>query len=155
MDTTNQEPDTCDKSPERIEKSIDALIRLIVADPFELPEAILLGMHFREDVTLSFVASSGDVYELLSDPVHKLEASMFDAIAVITCGWAAPFKAADDPDALVAPSESPNRVRVRVTLLAGVEGVCSSVRFANKPDDVLFDEGRGPLGDAVLDFWAR
>lgn len=155
MDTTNQDPDTCDRSPARIEKAIDALIRLIVGDPFELPEAVLLGMHFRDDVTLSFVASSGDVYELLGDPGNKLEASLFDAIAVVTSGWAAPFIPTDDTSMMVAPSKSPNRVRVRVTLLAGVEGVCGSVRFANKPNVALFDEGRGSLGDALLDFWAR
>lgn len=155
MDTTNQAPDTCDRSPARIEKAIDALIRLVVEDPFELPEAILLGMHFREDVTLSFVASSGDVYELLSDPGNKLEASLFDAVAVTTCGWATPFGPSDDPSRMTAPSESPNRVRVRATLLTGVAGVCSSVRFANKPNDARFDAGYGPLSDALLDFWVR
>lgn len=152
---TNKEHSTCDKSPERVEKAIHALLGLVCEDPLELPEAVLLGMHFREDVSLSYIASSGDVYELLGDEKNKLEASLFDAVAVVFCGWGAPIEPTGVISELIAPSASPDRVRVRVTLTAGVDGVCSSMRFANKPDGVLFDDGRGTLGDALLDFWAK
>ena len=155
MDITNKEYSTCDKSPERIEKAIHALLALVCEDPLELPEAVLLGMRFHEDVSLSFIASSGDVYKLLGDAGNKLEASLFDAVAVVFCGWGAPIDPTGDISELVAPSASPDRVRVRVTLTAGVDGARSSVRFANKPDKVLFDDGRGAIGDALLDFWAK
>lgn len=155
MDITNKEHSTCDKSPERVEKAIHALLGLVCEDPLELPEAVLLGMHFREDVSLSFIASAGDVYELLGDEKNKLEASLFDAVALVFCGWGAPIEPAGAISELIAPSASPDRVRVRVILTAGVDGVCSSMRFANKPDGVLFDDGRGTLGDALLDFWAK
>ena len=68
MDITNKEHSTCDKSPERIEKAIHALLALVCEDPLELPEAVLLGMRFHEDVSLSFIASAGDVTPLIIFP---------------------------------------------------------------------------------------
>jgi hypothetical protein len=155
MDITNKEHSTCDKSPERIEKAIHALLALVCEDPLELPEAVLLGMRFHEDVSLSFIASSGDVYELLGDAGNKLEASLFDVIAVITCGWAAPLGPTGEVSE-IAPSDHPDRVRVGLTLIAEEGGICSVMRFANNPDEVTINNsGIGPLADALLDFWTK
>ena len=42
-------------------------------------------------------------------------------------------------------------------LIAGKDGVCSTMRFANNPDEVIINEapGRGPLADALLVFWGK
>ena len=156
MDTTNTTFTLHNRSPESCEKAIYAAICHAEDDRFKLPEALLIGIRFGEiEDSMRFIASAGDVYELLEDAGNKLEASLFDAVAVVFCGWGAPIDPTGNVSGLVAPSASPDRVRVRVTLTAGVDGVCSSVRFANKPDGVLFDDGRGALGDAFLDLWAK
>lgn len=151
MDTTNETHRLNDRSPAQVEQTINAMVRLIADDPFELPEAFLLGIFFREGISVNFIASGNDMYSLLGDPRHKLEAALFDAAAVVTCGWATQFGSEE-----VAPSEDHTRIRVCVTLIAGQDGVCSAVRFANNPDDVILNNGcNGPAGDALLDFWTR
>lgn len=155
MDLTNEEDITYDKSPAEIEKTVDTMLRHVITeeDPFDLPESILLGVFFREDVSLSFLGSARDAYDLLSGDT-RLEASIFDAIALVTCGWAAPIVPADDISELIPASQSPDRSRVRVVMIAGAEGICAAVRFANNPGNVTIDEGAsGPLGEALLEFW--
>ena len=155
MDTTNEEDVTYDKSPVEIEEAINRMLRQVlpVEDPFEIPESILLGVFFREDVSLSYLASAGDAYDLLNENT-RVEASIFDAIAVVTCGWSAPCSPTDAVSNLVPASQSPNRVRTRVAVIAGPTGVCAIARFASNPDNVIVNEGTsGPMGEALLDFW--
>jgi hypothetical protein len=155
MDTTNEEDITYEKSPIEIEEAINKMLRQVlpVEDPFEIPESILLGVFFREDVSLSYLASAGDAYDLLNKNT-RVEASIFDAIAVVTCGWSAPCSPTDDMSKLVPASQRPNRVRTRVAVIAGPTGVCAIARFASNPDNVIVNEGTsGPMGEALLDFW--
>jgi hypothetical protein len=157
MDTTNKRFTLNDRSPAQIEEAINSVLLLAYPkeDQFELPEAILLGFSFGKEVDFDCIDSAGNVYELLDNQVNKIKASLFDAVAVVTCGWAAPLGPADDIAEMPAPSESPNRTRVRLTLIAKEEGICSTIRFANSSDDVGIEEGgQGPLGDAFAAFWA-
>lgn len=153
MDTTNK---TDTRTIPQLEKAINAAICLAEKDQFKMPEAVLLGISFGEEDAMRFIASAGDIYELLKDAGNKLEASLFDVIAVITCGWAAPLGPTGDVSD-IAPSDHPDRARIRLTLIAGKDGVCSTMRFANNPDEVIINEaaGRGPLADALSDFWAK
>lgn len=155
MDTTNEEDITYDKSPIEIEEAVNRMLCQVLPaeDPFEIPESILLGVFFREDVSLSYLASAGDAYDLLNENT-RVEASIFDAIAVVTSGWSAPCSPTDDESSLVPASQSPNRVRTRVVMIAGPTGVCVMARFASNPDNVIVNEGTsGPMGEALLDFW--
>ncbi|MEY2627682.1 MAG: hypothetical protein RJB08_1441, partial [Actinomycetota bacterium] len=70
---------------------------------FDLDRARLYGVNFSgEDMQLSFVLEHGDIYQLLDTPESTC-ARMFDAAALVTCGWAAPIaEGADEPDS--APS---------------------------------------------------
>lgn len=153
MDTTNK---TNTRTIPQLEKAINAAICLAEKDQFKMPEALLLGIRFGEvEDSMRFIASSGDIYELLEDAGNKLEASLFDVVAVITCGWAAPLGPTGDASE-IAPIDHPDRARIRLTLIAGKDGVCSTMRFANNPDEVTINSsGRGPLADALSDFWAK
>lgn len=97
----------------------------------------------------------GDVYELLSDSESVEVASTSDFVAVLTCGWASPVSNTDDDE--LAPSQHPQRRRVRLFVLANRHGVASVLRFQDEPDEVVTDEGNavGSLNDAVRELCAR
>lgn len=157
MNTTNKTYILKDRSYAQIEQAVNAVLQSVCPKEgqFELPEAILLGFSFgEEEVDFRCIDSAGDIYELLDNPANKTTACLFDVVVVATCGWAAPL----EPTGAVSeirPIDHPDRVRVRLTLIAGEDGICSALRFANNPDDVTIDgSGRGPLADALAAFWA-
>ena len=104
----------------------------------------------RGEVT-KLVAEHGDVYELLDSPLSQAVAQMSDAVAVLTCGWAAPITDANDPEAGVAPSQHSQRRRVRLLVVAKRGDTASALRFADDWANPIFDEGQatGSLADAV------
>lgn len=101
---------------------------------------------------ISFLAEHGDVYELLESRGTSI-ARMFDAAAVLTCGWAAPVD--DENESDVPPSVHPRRRRVRLVVVVGDDGVGSVLRFADTPDEIVTDPGnaKGSLADAVERLW--
>lgn len=125
-------------------------------DTFELPGARLYGVNIAgrpaSEANICFLAQHPDVYELLDAPSSAL-ARMFDAAAIVTCGWAAPLA----PDGTIegAPSEHAARRRVRLIIVVADHGVASVLRFADQPDDVVTDPGSatGSLAEAVTHFW--
>jgi hypothetical protein len=78
---------------------------------------------------------------------------MFDAAAVLTCGWAAPVNDEEDDD--MPPSAHPRRRRVRLIVVVSDAGVGSVLRFADAPDEIVTDPGnaKGSLADAVEHLW--
>ena len=102
------------------------------------------------DATVVKALSHGDVYELLESPFATATASMADLVAIVTCGWASPLSGDDDDDE-VAPSQHPQRRRVRLVVCASRDGMASVLRFQDTPDDTITDEGeaRGSLAEAV------
>ena len=113
-----------------------------------------LGVDDKNDgaLRISFLAEHGDVYELLEARGSAI-ARMFDAAAVLTCGWAAPVDDADDDD--LPPSVHPRRRRVRLVVVVSDAGVGSVLRFADTPDEIVTDPGnaKGSLADAVERLW--
>ena len=118
---------------------------------FDLKRARLYGINIVDAegiennldgaLRISFLAEHGDVYELL-DARGSSIARMFDAAAVLTCGWAAPVDDGGDDD--MPPSLHPRRRRVRLVVVVGDAGVGSVLRFADTPDEIITDP------DAVL-----
>ena len=96
---------------------------------------------------LKRVAKAGDVYELLEDRKTLTAIGNADTFSVVTCGWAAPLADVDQ----VAPSQHPERRRVRLVVTATNSGVASVLRFQDKPNEKTTDEGtaRGSLADAI------
>ena len=126
---------------------------------FSLPEAMLIGITTDENGKLidvqPEVASDPDIYTLL-EKVNPEVVSVFSAVGLITCGWAAPINdETGEPD--MAPSQSPHRRRVRLFACVSREGVASVLRFQDDPDTPILDAGeaRGPLADAIIDMMNR
>ncbi len=121
---------------------------------FNLEHARLYGVNFRgDDLQLSFVLENGDIYRLLEVPESAC-ARMFDAAALVTCGWAAPIAdGAGEPEG--APSAHPQRHRVRLVVVVGDAGVASVLRFEDDADVPILDAGeaRGPLAEAIAGYW--
>lgn len=129
---------------------------------FDLKRARLYGINIVEPLgvdgkvdgalRIAFLAEHGDVYELLEARGSAI-ARMFDAAAVLTCGWAAPVD--DDADDDIPPSVHPRRRRVRLVVVVSDAGVGSVLRFADTPDEIVTDPGnaKGSLADAVERLW--
>jgi len=129
---------------------------------FDLKRARLYGINVVDPngveqqndgaLRISFLAEHGDVYELLESRGSAI-ARMFDAAAVLTCGWAAPVDDEGEDD--LPPSVHPRRRRVRLVVVVGDAGVGSVLRFADTPDEIVTDPGnaRGSLADAVARLW--
>jgi hypothetical protein len=106
--------------------------------------------HTDGALRITFLAEHGDVYELLEAPTNAVVRA-FDAAVVLTTGWAAPLGDLED----TAPSDHPQRRRVRLVVVVCDEGVASVLRFADEPDEIVTDAGsaRGSLADAVAHLW--
>jgi len=103
----------------------------------------------RRTRSITEVLRSGDVYQALTEAADKITADA-NAIAVITCGWAAPVEN-DDTDN-TPPSLHPNRQRVClvVTHHLDTRETVSAIKFAAKRN-IITDHGNahGSLAEAV------
>lgn len=132
------------------------LAERLVADElgqtFSLDKSRLYSLiNGEQGYTLTLASEHGDVYDLLENTDSKDIARVSDFIVVVTCGWASPITGDENDDEQVAPSQHPERRRVRLVVTASREGMASVLRFQDTPDDVITDEGeaRGSLAEAV------
>ena len=98
----------------------------------------------------TLVGEHGDVYEMLESVEAQAVALMSDAVVIRTCGWASPISQDDEYEG-VAPSQHPERRRVRLLVCANGKDTASVLRFTDDWDNPVFDEGQatGSLADAV------
>lgn len=123
---------------------------------FDLKQALLVSVtDGLFGIELSDPLAHGDVYELIESDASLELAKRSAFIAIVTCGWAAPIRANDDDE--VAPSQHPDRRRVRLVVLASRSSVASVLRFSDTPDETVTDEGKatGSLADAILKLMAQ
>lgn len=118
---------------------------------YNIGKAMLFAINeIDEDnsVTMTLAGEHGDVYDLLASDDSQLIAKVSDYVAVVTVGWASPRNNPEDEE--IAPSQHPERRRVRLVTLANREGVASVIRFQDDTE-VVTDEGQavGTLADAV------
>jgi hypothetical protein len=106
----------------------------------------------KTDGTFRLIYSHGDVYEGFENIPSIVRWSKDDeAIAVESCGWAAPIQETEDDD--TAPSQHPKRRRVRlVSVITNTFETASALGFADS-DEVVTDAGqaRGSMADAMLE----
>ena len=128
----------------KAEKEIDYILQ-DYKDPWNLNNASLWVMNANNKMVIK--QQNADVYELLKSSETLKIVKNNEFFTILTCGWAAPISEVDD----CAPSESPNRRRVRLVVGANISGVASVLRFQDKPNETIVDEGaaRGTLADAV------
>jgi hypothetical protein len=92
-----------------------------------------------------------DVYAALGEAAAKTPADA-NALAIITCGWAAPTDDDDGTSVEVAPSLHPKRQRVCLVVTTHLDTgeTVSALRFANKRGTVIdYGQASGTLADAV------
>jgi hypothetical protein len=123
---------------------------------FSLKRALFFAVNETDEgVALVLASEHGDIYELIDNDDSRAVARVSDYIAVITCGWASPIARGDDDDEQVAPSQHPERRRVRLMIFANKDGFASVMRFSDTPDETITDDGqaRGALADAIMDLF--
>lgn len=141
--------------------------RLHATTDWLLDEARLYGVTLRDadllgddaDTAARFcLLDRGYPYDLLEGPSVQL-AHHFDAVALLTLGWQAPY----DPESEVGirPSRHPHRVRVRVVALVridpepGAAAVASAVRTDAGDAVVIRSDGGGAIVDALRNLAAE
>jgi hypothetical protein len=124
---------------------------------FDLKRAMFFAINETDDgrVALALAGEHGDIYDLLDSDDSRAVAKVSDYIAVLTSGWAAPLPTSDSDDAEVAPSQHPERRRVRLMVFASKDGWASVMRFSDTPDETITDDGnaQGALADAIMDLF--
>ena len=119
---------------------------------FTYAKAGLYGINVLPTVTVERIAENGDIYAMLEETSADIKVSAFDGFGVLTSGWAAPIEKGEDGPS-VAPSQHPEKVRVRLFSYCDSEGaVHSSVKFGDGRETV-YDENqaRGSMRDAMVD----
>ena len=145
------------KTAEKTEQKIHE----ILGEAFNLPKAVIYSVKTKPSNELEVVKrhDCGDVYDLLSDDYTLNITKNSEYIAVLTCGWASPIDPEQDEsdDDITAPSQHPQRRRVRLMVLASRNGVASVLRFSDSPNEIVTDDGkaRGSLADAVHELFAK
>jgi hypothetical protein len=116
----------------------------------ESTEMKTAGLYSVRGENTMLVAEHGDVYEMLESVEAQAVALLSDAVVVRTCGWASPLSDGDEYEG-VAPSEHPQRRRVRLLVVAKAGETASVLRFTDDWANPIFDEGQatGSLADAV------
>lgn len=138
-------------------REIDQAIAEKLGDSFEQSPAVLFAVDYvRGEVpVIRQIAEESDVYEMLDDTLNAilLHETGYSGFAISTVGWAAPIKEGDDGDE-IAPSQHPERKRVRLMTLCNRGQMGSSIRFKGE-QDVTYDQGnaRGSLASAMRDMY--
>jgi hypothetical protein len=121
-------------------------------DPFSVGEAQIYG---TDGETITFVSAHADIYELLASK-KSLPAKDSPFVVAVTTGWAAPLNT-ETGECDGAPSQHPERRRVRLTIVANATDTYSIIRFADNADEIVGDDGgaTGSLADAIRNFVAK
>ena len=100
-----------------------------------------------------FLSSNGDVYNLLKDEnvLEALTAFKEPRFIVVTCGWASPLNKSDED---LAPSQHPDRRRVRLSLAVDDKNIISVIRFKDdKGNPQTETNGSGTLADECRELY--
>lgn len=143
---------------DRLELLYEGKTHPVFGNPFKLPMCTLYGVNITSTgqlVDVEQLDAKPDVYDLLSTPAslrNQDNHTSYTTWALVTTGWAAPLPADGNIDG--APSDHPERRRVRLVITANMDGVASVVRFEESPLDTMVDPGQatGSLNDAVMKF---
>jgi hypothetical protein len=152
------------KSVLEIAEEVENVMHLILSvneeTAFYTEKAVLVGISTDSDNEIvgfnPAIASDGDVYDLLQIDPQNLKG--FDLVGVLTCGWAAPLPVNYDEAELEAPSQHPEKRRVRLMAFADRSGEMASVlRFKDDQENPISDDGgaTGDLATALLEMIMR
>ena len=122
------------------------------SNPYALAAAHLVGIN--ADGNPVELDRHPDVYQLLNNENNQFYAQWHELVAIITTGWAAPITP-EITNGDMAPSCSPDRRRVRLTIIADRTAYCSVIMFEDGETDPVYDPGTatGALAEAVRIFF--
>lgn len=124
---------------------------------FDSKYAKVFGVMLNDNFDIQFepIKTGADVYELINDSPEVFAAvNEYDLITIATCGWAAPIDNDNSEYNETAPSQHPERRRVRLLATANTNyQFGSSISFKDTPDEPVFDYGnaKGALADAITE----
>jgi hypothetical protein len=139
-------------------REIDQAVAEKVGNTFELPTARLFAVDYvRGEVpAVRQVAEDSDIYGMLEDVFNAvlLFDSGYNGFAIVTTGWASPIDKDNDANNEIAPSQHPERKRVRLMTMMHNGKMGSSIRFTGD-ETVTYDEGNamGSLASAMQDMY--
>jgi hypothetical protein len=139
-----------------IDQAVATKLDSMMFEPFESSSAKLFAIDYvRGEVpVVKHIAEHEDVYEMLDDTFNAilLNEANGTGFAIVTTGWAAPIGDNDDDE--TAPSQHPERKRVRLMAMIHNGTMGSSIRFKGEKD-VTYDTGnaRGSLASAMRDLY--
>ena len=123
---------------------------------FDSKFAVVYGVTIDNDlsITMEKIDANGDVYDLIDIDNTTLmdQVNNYDLITLATCGSAAPITSDDDEDNDVAPSQHPQKRRVRLVTSANINGQSgSTILFQDDIENPVYDYGnaKGSLADAI------
>lgn len=137
-------------------REIDQAIADKLGDSFEQQPAVLFAVDYvRGEVpVIKQISEDTDVYEMLDDTFNAilLHETGYSGFAISTVGWASPITSEEDEE--IAPSQHPQRKRVRLMTLCNRGQMGSSIRFKGE-QDVTYDQGnaKGSLASAMRDMY--
>ena len=124
---------------------------------FDSKFAKVFGIMLNDNLDIQFepIKTGADVYDLINDSPEVFAAvNEYDLITIATCGWASPLDKDNDENNKIAPSQHPERRRVRLLTTANTNSQFgSSISFEDTPDEPVFDydNARGALADAIME----
>jgi hypothetical protein len=133
---------------------VEGLLNEQLGEQFDLAQAQLFSViEEGEGVSMTLAGEGGDVYDLLESMDSAFVAKVSDYMVILTCGWASPITKDDDEE--IAPSQHPERRRVRLVVMANRQGFASVMRFRDDADNTITDDGqaRGSLADALTELF--
>jgi hypothetical protein len=146
--STKETPPT--PTAELLEKIARQLVKTADMEARSASVLAVVGATPGKRRTHSEIVNSPDIYSALDLAAAKTPADA-NALAIITCGWAAPTDD-DETSVEVAPSLHPKRQRVCLVVTTHLDTgeTVSALRFANKRGTVIdYGQARGTLADAV------
>lgn len=141
-----------------IDQAVASKVESLTTDPFNLGKSILFAVDYvRGEVpAIKNIDEQGDIYEMLDDTLNavRLFSMEYNGFAVVTTGWAAPIDKDNDDNNEIAPSQHPERKRVRLMTMMHNGKMGSSIRFTDS-ETVTYDEGNamGSLASAMQDMY--
>lgn len=119
-------------------------------------EAFAYGLELDEienNIINSFLlASEQDVYDLIKTISKNKSALLWNSIAIITQGWAAPL---DESDQDVPPSLSENRKRVLIVCIVNSDCEIASVLQLENETPIFDTTGSGQLSHALKSIYNK
>jgi hypothetical protein len=141
-----------------IDQAVTTKVESMTTDSFNLGKSILFAVDYvRGEVpAIKRISDDQDIYDMLSDTFNAvvLYDTGYNGFAVVTTGWASPIDKDNDADNEIAPSEHPERKRVRLMTMMHNGKMGSTIRFTDK-ETVTYDEGnaKGSLASAMQDMY--